>query len=79
MEKKFNKEVKKADRTNKVIKQKYEHSLELILIDLQDEYTENHQEISDLTGKDYERMVSRPVEIFYDNLPSEMVQVQSIN
>jgi hypothetical protein len=79
MEKKFNKEVKKVDRTNKEIKQKYEHSLELILIDLQDEYCENYEEISDLTGKDYERMVSRPVEIFYDNLPCEMVQIEAMN
>ena len=79
MEKKFNKEVKKADRTEHYTKLEYRDSLELILIDLQDEYCENYEEISDLTGKDYERMVSRPVEIFYDNLPSEMRQVQAMN
>ena len=79
MEKKFNKEVKKADRTKKSIKNDYIDSLEDILLEIQEEYLENHDELEEVSKERKLKMITRPIDIFESRLPSEMVQVQCIN
>ncbi|HAW81979.1 MAG TPA: hypothetical protein DCX27_21145, partial [Balneola sp.] len=76
MEKRFNKEVKKADRTNKTIKNDYTDSLEDILLEIQEEYLENHDELEEVSKERKLKMIRKPLEIFESRLPSEMVQVQ---
>jgi len=79
MEKKFNKEVKKADRTKNTIKNDYTDSLEDILLELQEEYLENHDELEEVSKERKLKMIRKPLEIFESRLPSVMVQVQCIN
>jgi len=79
MEKKFKKEVKKADRTKKSIKNDYTDSLEDILLEIQEEYLENHVEFEEVSKERKLQMIRRPLEMFEDLLPSEMVQVVAIN
>ena len=79
MEKKFKKEVKPADRKNKNIKNDYLDSLEDILYELQDEYLENHTEFEALSNDKKLKMITRPLQLFEDRLPSEMVPVPTIN
>ena len=76
MLKKFKKEVKKADRTKKSIKNDYTDSLEDILNEIQEEYLENHDEFDEVSKERKLQMIRRPLEMFEDLLPSEMVKVQ---
>jgi hypothetical protein len=76
MLKKFNKEVKKADRIKKSIKNDYIDSLEDILLEIQEEYLENHDELEEVSKERKLKMITRPIDIFESRLPSEMVQVQ---
>ncbi len=76
MLKKFNKEVKKADRTKKSIKNDYIDSLEDILLEIQEEYLENHDELEEVSKERKLKMITRPIDIFESRLPSEMVKVQ---
>ena len=71
----FNKEVKKADRTNRNIKNDYIDEFEIYLEELRDEYLENHDDLSPY----FNQMFDKPSRVFEDLLPSEMVQLQSIN
>ena len=79
MEKKFKKEVKLGDRKNKNIKNDYINSLEDILYELQGEYLENHDEFEELSKDKKLKMITRPLQLFEDLLPSEMMPIQSIN
>ena len=79
MEKKFNKEVKKVDRIKSNIKNDYIDSLEDILLEIQEEYLENHVEFEEVSKERKLKMITRPIDIFQSRLPSEMVQVQAIN
>ncbi len=73
--KKFIKEVKKADRTNKNIKNDYMDDYDMYLEDLRDEYLEEHDGLSPYLNA----MFDKPSRIFEGMLPSEMVQVVSVN
>ena len=73
--KRFNKEVKKANRTKRSIKNDYIDEFEIYLEELRDEYLEEHDELSSY----FDGMFDKPSRRFEDLLPSEMVQVQSIN
>jgi len=73
--KRFNKEVKKADRTNKKIKNDYIDEFEIYLEELRDEYLEEHDELSSYFNK----MFDKPSRLFEDLLPSEMMPIPTIN
>ena len=73
--KRFNKEVKKADRTKRNIKNDYIDEFEIYLEELREEYVEEHDELSSY----FNAMFDKPSRRFEDLLPSEMVKVQSIN
>ena len=73
--KKFIKEVKKADRTNKNIKNDYMDEYDMYLEDLRDEYLEEHDGLSPYLNA----MFDKPSRIFEGMLPSEMIEVPCMN